>query len=118
MWIYFSVEDTDQSIRLFLEIVGELIIRQRGSEDFLSIMGAMDPRFALYLDKSSFGVAHSDDANALIFPGTDYGSRATADVLVMASKLAYENAACVKKVVTQSWKVNSVRVIISFHTVL
>ncbi|KAG6552633.1 hypothetical protein Mapa_005833 [Marchantia paleacea] len=86
----------------------ELIIRQRGSEDFLSILGAMDPRFALYTDKSSYGVAHSDDVNALNFAGTDYGSRSTADVLVMASKLAYENAACVKKVVTQSWKMHFV----------
>lgn len=66
----------------------------------------LDPRTKLYVDKSAAGQALSEAATSKIFPGTDDGARSTADVLVMASKLAYENESVIKKVVTEDWNVS------------
>lgn len=71
-------------------------------------MGQLDPRLNLTVDTSKEGKAHSAEANAQIFPDETIGSRSTANVCVMAAKLAYENKAVVKKVVTQNWNMHFV----------
>ncbi|KAL3681653.1 hypothetical protein R1sor_024609 [Riccia sorocarpa] len=87
----------------------QLVIPHRESEDYASFIGILDPRVALYSPGvSSSSVKSNEEANATVFSGTDFGSKYTADVLVMASKLAYENAKFVEKVVTKSWKMNFV----------
>ncbi|KAL2620316.1 hypothetical protein R1flu_000521 [Riccia fluitans] len=84
-----------------------LVIRKRDDENYCSFIGALDPRTAL-LSASSPSTKVKVDDNLLVFPGKEYGSKYTADVLVMASKLAYENAKFVERVVTNDWKMNFV----------
>ncbi|KAL3681612.1 hypothetical protein R1sor_024568 [Riccia sorocarpa] len=84
----------------------KLVVLDREHEDYVSLNGAMDPRVALYTRRST--EENIDEADALVFPGTRYGSKFTADVLVMASKIAYENSKFVEKVVTNVWKMNFV----------
>ncbi|KAL3681759.1 hypothetical protein R1sor_024715 [Riccia sorocarpa] len=83
-----------------------LVILERDHEDYVSFGGFLDQRFALYI--TSKPQKEDGEATATIFPGTEYGSKFTADVLVMASKLAYENAKYVEKVVTKVWKMHFV----------
>ena len=65
----------------------------------------IDPRTKLYVDESQQGHDQGQEATSTVFPGTDAGARSTGDVCMMASKLAYENEAVVKEVVTDVWKV-------------
>lgn len=60
------------------------------------------------MDDSKSGKAQSTEANAQIFPFEHIGARSTADVCVMAAKLAYENEAVVKRIVEQTWKMHFV----------
>ncbi|KAL2620313.1 hypothetical protein R1flu_000518 [Riccia fluitans] len=86
-----------------------LVIRDRESEDYASFIGVLDPRVALLsAGTPSTRIKSNEEANAIDFPGTDYGSKFTVDVFVMASKLAYENAKFVENVVTNTWKMNFV----------
>lgn len=84
---------------------GQLVVPKDGDETHHSIIMQIDPRTKLYVDKSQQGHDHSQIATSTVFPGTDAGARATGDVCMMASKLAYENEAVVKQVVTSDWKV-------------
>ncbi|KAL3681657.1 hypothetical protein R1sor_024613 [Riccia sorocarpa] len=87
----------------------ELVIFDKEGEDYLSFLGSLDPRVALMsTEVPSSTIKANEDANALVFPGSDFGSKLTADVLMMASKLAYENPKFIEKVVTKSWKMNFV----------
>ncbi|KAL3681566.1 hypothetical protein R1sor_024522 [Riccia sorocarpa] len=72
---------------------GRLVILDREHEDYVSLNAAIDPRVAFYTRPPT---------NA--FAGTRYGSKFTADALMMASKIAYENEKFVRKVVTKVWK--------------
>ncbi|KAL3681618.1 hypothetical protein R1sor_024574 [Riccia sorocarpa] len=85
----------------------KLVILDRQHADYKSFLALLDPRVELYTD---FGQNPDkiDQANAEIFPGTQYGSQFTADVLVMASKIAYENANSVNRTVGKTWKMNFV----------
>lgn len=84
---------------------GKLVVPKEGDETHHSLIMQIDPRTKLYVDKSQQGQDHSQIATSTVFPGTDAGARATGDVCMMASKLAYENEAVVKQVVTNDWKV-------------
>lgn len=75
----------------------------------MGCVGQLDPRVDLYVDTSKKGKAQSTRADTSVFPDENVGSRKTADVLVMASKLAYENPAVVQRVVTTVWKMNFVK---------
>ncbi|KAL2620314.1 hypothetical protein R1flu_000519 [Riccia fluitans] len=80
-----------------------LVAPHRESENYVSFIGALDPRSTL-----CYTGIPSSNVNAVLFPGADCGSKFLADVLVMASKLAYENAKYVEKVVTRIWKMHFV----------
>jgi hypothetical protein len=69
----------------------------------------MDPRSKLLLDTSAEARAHSKQADVLVFPDENVGSRNTADVCVMAAKLSYENPAFVERVVNKIWNMNFVK---------
>ncbi|KAG0593134.1 hypothetical protein KC19_1G307000 [Ceratodon purpureus] len=98
---------------LFFKLItfrwGSIVIPKPGADNFLSMIGHMDPRCDLYVDTSAAGKAASTRADALVFPDEDVGSRRTADVCVLAAKLAYENPNVVKRVVEQNWKMHFVK---------
>jgi hypothetical protein len=95
--------------KLLLFRWGEIIIPDPNADNYLGCVGQLDPRADLYVDTSKKGKAQSTRADASVFPDENVGSRKTADVLVMASKLAYENPAVVQRVVTDVWKMNFVK---------
>jgi len=78
-------------------------------EEYASCIGHMDPRTKLFLDSSPEGKAKSKQADQVIFPDESVGSRKTADVCVMAAKLAYENPVFVERVVTNVWNMYYVK---------
>jgi len=71
-------------------------------------VGQLDPRLNLIIDTSKEAKAHSTEATTDIFPNETIGARSTANVCIMAAKIAYENPAVVKKVVTQNWNMHFV----------
>lgn len=81
----------------------KIVMPNSEADNYLSIVGQLDPRCDLYVNTSQAAKAQSTRADALVFPDEDVGARATADVCVMAAKLAYENKAVVKRVVEQKW---------------
>nr|PNR63305.1 hypothetical protein PHYPA_001730 [Physcomitrium patens] len=95
--------------KLFTFQWGRIILPDPTADNFLSCVGALDPRCDLYVDTSRPGKASSTRADAVVFPDENVGSRSTADVCVMAAKLAYENPAVVKRVVKDIWKLNFVK---------
>ncbi|CAL0308881.1 unnamed protein product [Lupinus luteus] len=70
-------------------IHGQVVIPERGTETFISTIGQLDGRIELYKEKA-------------LKP--DIGNRALMDLCIMASKLAYENAQVIKKIVNHHWK--------------
>ena len=84
---------------------GGLEVPKVGDAAYHSIIMQIDPRTKLYVDNSQQGHDQGQEATSTVFPGTDAGARSTGDVCMMASKLAYENEAVVKEVVTDVWKV-------------
>ncbi|XP_024370194.1 triacylglycerol lipase OBL1 [Physcomitrium patens] len=88
---------------------GRIILPDPTADNFLSCVGALDPRCDLYVDTSRPDKASSTRADALVFPDENVSSRSTADVCVMAAKLAYENPAVVKRVVKDIWMMNFVK---------
>nr|XP_024370010.1 uncharacterized protein LOC112279617 [Physcomitrium patens]PNR57011.1 hypothetical protein PHYPA_004004 [Physcomitrium patens] len=95
--------------KLFTFQWGRIILPDPTADNFLSCVGALDPRCDLYVDTSRPGKASSTRADGVVFPDENVGSRSTADVCVMAAKLAYENPAVVKRVVKDIWKMNFVK---------
>ncbi|KAG0600272.1 hypothetical protein M758_11G020500 [Ceratodon purpureus] len=87
----------------------KIVIPQSDADNYLSCVGQLDPRNELYVDTSKKGKAESTRTDELVFPDENVGSRKTADVCVMAAKLAYENEAVVKRVVEQSWNMHFVK---------
>ncbi|KAG0562443.1 hypothetical protein KC19_9G146700 [Ceratodon purpureus] len=87
---------------------GGLIVPRKDDPRYLTLISQLDPRTKLWVDKSAAGQSQSESATSTIFPGTDAGARSTGDVLVMASKLAYENEAVIKEVVTKDWNMHFV----------
>ena len=91
-------------------ICADHIVWPHPSDDnYASCIGHMDPRSKLILDTSAEARAHSKQADVLVFPDENVGSRKTADVCVMAAKLAYENPAFVERVVNKIWNMNFVK---------
>ncbi|KAL3681687.1 hypothetical protein R1sor_024643 [Riccia sorocarpa] len=90
--------------------IWSLVFPKRSSEGYVSAVGALDRRFTLYAGnlRSSYELKCYPDVTDFIFSDTRSGSRAVADLLVMASKLAYENAAHIREVVNKLWKMNFV----------
>ncbi|KAL3681664.1 hypothetical protein R1sor_024620 [Riccia sorocarpa] len=85
----------------------KLVILDRQHADYKSFLALVDPRVQLYVT-SAPSSEKIDQANAVVFPGTEYGSKFTADVLVMASKIAYENGNYIERCVGKYWKMNFV----------
>lgn len=86
-----------------------MVIPKPDTENYLSLIGLLDPRSTLYVDTSKASKADSTRADTSVFPAENMGARSTADVCVMAAKLAYENPAVVKKVVEKDWKLHFVK---------
>lgn len=86
---------------------GGLVVPGKDDAQYHTLISQLDPRTKLWVDKSAAGQAHSESATSTIFPGNDAGARCTGDVLVMASKLAYENEAVITEVVTKDWNVSA-----------
>ncbi|KAH1091086.1 hypothetical protein J1N35_018343 [Gossypium stocksii] len=76
---------------------GEVIIPKRGTETFITTIGQLDERVELYKPGSV--------TERIVTLELD--DRAIMDLCMMASKLAYENAQVVKKVVVHHWKASS-----------
>ncbi|KAG6557341.1 hypothetical protein Mapa_001269 [Marchantia paleacea] len=85
-----------------------LTVRDPDSAEHKTLFAVSDPRFDLQLHAPPGPVSQNGAPSAVFFPGDDYGAMGTADVSVMAAKLSYENPAFIKKVVTETWKMNFV----------
>ncbi|KAL2620142.1 hypothetical protein R1flu_000347 [Riccia fluitans] len=87
-----------------------VVFPKRSSEVYVSAVGVLDRRLTLYANKllSPYELKYYQHVGDFIFSESRAGSRAAADLLVMASKLAYENAAYVERVVNRIWKMNFV----------
>ncbi|KAL3681616.1 hypothetical protein R1sor_024572 [Riccia sorocarpa] len=95
--------------RLFIPLLwSKLIILDREHAEYKSFLALLDPRVHLYTTSPGSSPEKIDTANAVIFPGTEYGSKFTADVLVMSAKIAYENANYIQRVVGKFWRMNFV----------
>lgn len=79
------------------------------SENYYSLIGHLDGRSTLFIDTSKSSKADTTKATTEAFPAENVGSRSTADVCILAAKLAYENPAVVQKVVEQDWKMHFVK---------
>jgi hypothetical protein len=88
---------------------GEIILPKFDSADYLSLIGLIDPRSSLFIDTSGAGKADSTRADTKVFPCENVGARSTADVCVIAAKVAYENPSVVEKVVTEGMKMHFVK---------
>lgn len=79
-----------------------MVMPKRGSENFISTIGHIDWRIDLY--KSEDFVEGSTGFASRPNEVQGIGHQALMDLCIMASKLAYENANVVKKVVCDHWK--------------
>ncbi|KAG0582718.1 hypothetical protein KC19_3G080000 [Ceratodon purpureus] len=95
--------------KVFLLKWGDIILPQPDSDTYLSLIALIDSRSTLFVDTSQTGKADSTRADTVAFPAENVGSRSTADVCVMAAKVAYESPAVIEKVVTQGMKMHFVK---------
>ncbi|TYH48279.1 hypothetical protein ES332_D10G057100v1 [Gossypium tomentosum] len=86
---------------------GDIVIPKRGTETFISTIGHLDERMDLYQAKNLVGDLHNSTPGEGI-KNVELDDRATMDLCVMASKLAYENAEVVRNVVVHHWKMHFV----------
>ncbi|CAM6100070.1 unnamed protein product [Calypogeia fissa] len=116
---------------LFFFKKGTLVVPAQDSANYLTVIGLLDPRKDLLaMEPANSGRTsehpeqsrkqsadhqqddHKEDTvdtrNLNIFPGRTDGDRRIADLMLLASKFAYENEALVKDVVTNTWKMNFV----------
>ncbi|KAL1076770.1 hypothetical protein V6Z11_D10G053700 [Gossypium hirsutum] len=84
---------------------GDIVIPKRGTETFISTIGHLDERMDLYQAKNLVGDLHNSTPGEGI-KNVELDDRATMDLCVMASKLAYENAEVVRNVVVHHWKMH------------
>jgi hypothetical protein len=73
----------------------KVVLPQRGSDSYLSVIGHIDTR----LDLHKFPTASASEEVR------ELEGKALVDLCIMASKLAYENTNVVKNVVINHWKV-------------
>lgn len=85
-------------------IHGEVVVPQRDTETFISTIGQLDTRINLY--RAQILAEDSDVREGALKP--EMGNRALMDLCMMASKLAYENAQVIKKIVNHHWKMHFV----------
>jgi hypothetical protein len=89
-----------------------LYVPSTESKDYSSVIAMIDPRRKLWPDDDS----NADDIQGAdrrdvpinklgVFPAPGPGHRRVADVMLMAAKCAYENAAVVEDIVTEDWRV-------------
>ncbi|XP_055826103.1 triacylglycerol lipase OBL1-like, partial [Solanum dulcamara] len=84
---------------------GKLVIPQRGTETFISIIGHIDGRINLLYDTEILTKEISGlDKNVQL----GMGHIALMDLCIMSSKLAYENENVIKDVVNHHWKMHFV----------
>ncbi|XWS18750.1 hypothetical protein CRYUN_Cryun32bG0071700 [Craigia yunnanensis] len=81
----------------------EVVIPKRGTETFISTIGQLDERIDLYQGKKLIEELHNSASGEGIRK-VELDDRATMDLCMMASKLAYENAEVVRNVVVHHWK--------------
>lgn len=74
---------------------GKVVIPQRGTETFISSIGQMDGRVELCNAKDSLQQI-----------GEESGNKALMDLCIMSSKLAYENAKVVQRIVNH-WEASN-----------
>ncbi|GMI77824.1 Oil body lipase 1 [Hibiscus trionum] len=86
---------------------GDVVIPKRGTETFISTIGHIDPRMDLYHGKMLVEDLH-DSVSGEGITNVEFDSRATMDLCMMASKLAYENPEVVRSVVVNRWKMHFV----------
>ncbi|TYG48943.1 hypothetical protein ES288_D10G055600v1 [Gossypium darwinii] len=86
---------------------GDIVIPKRGTETFISTIGHLDERMDLYQAKNLVGDLHNSTPGEEI-KNVELDDRATMDLCMMASKLAYENAEVVRNVVVHHWKMHFV----------
>ncbi|XVF87008.1 hypothetical protein PTKIN_Ptkin18bG0086000 [Pterospermum kingtungense] len=87
---------------------GEVVIPERGTETFISAGGHMDKRMDLYQGKKLVEDLHNSGPAGEGIREVEMGDRATMDLCMMASKIAYENAEVVRNVVVHHWKMHFV----------
>ncbi|KAJ7963376.1 Lipase [Quillaja saponaria] len=93
-WVLNLLSENDNLFGLLCNLVhGKMVIPQRGTETFLSTIGHLDRRIDLCRGLSL---------------NVEMENRALMDLCMMASKLAYENAEVVRKVVHHHWKMHFV----------
>ncbi|BBN05461.1 hypothetical protein MPTK1_3g13260 [Marchantia polymorpha subsp. ruderalis] len=85
-----------------------LVVRDPKSAEHKTLFAIADPRFDLQVHAPPRPRTLNAAPSAVFFPGEDYGALGTADVSIMAAKLAYENQAFIERVVTETWKMNFV----------
>ncbi|XP_052876658.1 triacylglycerol lipase OBL1 isoform X3 [Gossypium arboreum] len=86
---------------------GDIVIPKRGTETFISTIGHLDERMDLSQAKNLVGDLHNSTPGEGI-KNVELDDRATMDLCMMASKLAYENAEVVRNVVVHHWKMHFV----------
>ncbi|KAK8331151.1 hypothetical protein V6Z11_A10G055500 [Gossypium hirsutum] len=86
---------------------GDIVIPKRGTETFISTIGHLDEKMDLSQAKNLVGDLHNSTPREGI-KNVELDDRATMDLCMMASKLAYENAEVVRNVVVHHWKMHFV----------
>lgn len=83
-------------------MAGKVTVPQRGSDNFISAIGHLDPRIDLLKGDPSFSSVGLNETR----DSSKGGDRALMDLCILASKFAYENANVVKQVIVNHWKVS------------
>ncbi|XP_007024797.2 PREDICTED: uncharacterized protein LOC18596329 [Theobroma cacao] len=86
---------------------GDVVIPKRGTETFISSIGHLDERVDLYQGKKLVEDLHNSAPGEGVRK-VELDDRATMDLCMMASKLAYENAEVIRNVVVHHWKMHFV----------
>ncbi|XVF74210.1 hypothetical protein PTKIN_Ptkin13bG0092200 [Pterospermum kingtungense] len=87
---------------------GEVVIPKRGTKTFISAIGQLDERIDLYKGKKLVEELHNPASGEGVIRTFELDDRATMDLCIMASKLAYENAEVVRNVVVHHWRMHLV----------
>ncbi|XP_065867199.1 triacylglycerol lipase OBL1-like [Euphorbia lathyris] len=96
-------------LRLLYNLFNGIVKKpKRGSEDFLSMIGHVDPRVELYKTRILSEKVDNYIASDVAKIKTDLGDKYLMDLCVMAAKIVYENKNVVQNVVDNYWKMHFV----------